>query len=318
LLVAQCDNVFVLSDVKLALLEHLGPDTPVTALQRLGLPDELVTVVALEDLDRGAVVPDHLTSVFVDAGAVGSARELVRLVQLTKRLRDPGGCPWDAEQTHASLTRYLLEEAYEAVEAIEHLSETGAAPLQDELGDVLYQVVLHSAIAQETGEFTLADVARGIHDKLVRRHPHVFGDVVAEETADVMRNWEQIKKDEKGTASVMDGLTPGLPSLLYTHKMFRKAAAAGLEPGSLDDALDRIDAALAGLRAGETDSSSLDAQLAQVLAASVIVARAGGVDAESSLRGWAADYRRRFETVERDAEAQGVEPSTLWPDHPNA
>ena len=95
---------------------------------RLGLPDEQVTVVALEDLDRGLVVPDHLTSVFVDAGAVGAARELVRLVQLTKRLRDPGGCPWDAEQTHASLTRYLLEEAYETVEAIEHLPDAGTAP----------------------------------------------------------------------------------------------------------------------------------------------------------------------------------------------
>ena len=323
LLVAQCDNPFVLSDVKLALLEHLGPDTPVTVLQRLGLPDERITVLALEELDRGDVVPDHLTSVFVDAGAVGSARELVRLVQLTKRLRDPGGCPWDAEQTHASLTRYLLEEAYEAVEAIEHLADDGAAPLEDELGDVLYQVVLHAVIAQETGEFTLADVARGVHDKLVRRHPHVFGDVVAGgsgperqvSTADVMRNWEQIKKDEKGATSVMDGLTPGLPSLLYTHKMFRKAAAAGLDPGSLDDALDRIDAALAGLRTHE--DAQLEAQLAEVLAASVIVARVGGVDAESALRGWAADYRRRFEAVERDAAARGVAPSTLWPDHPD-
>jgi len=313
LLVAQCDNSFVLSDVKLALLEHLGPDTPVTVLQRLGLRDEHLTVVALEDLDRGGVVPDHLTSVFVDAGAMGAARELVRLVQLTKRLRDPGGCPWDAEQTHASLTRYLLEEAYETVEAIEHLPDAGTAPFADELGDVLYQVVLHSAIAQETGEFTLADVARGVHDKLVRRHPHVFGDVVAAETSDVMRNWEQIKKEEKGTTSVMEGLTPGLPSLLYTHKLFRKAAAAGLEIDDVDAALDRIDTALAGLRAEE----DVEAQLAQVLAASVIVARGRGVDAESALRGWAADYRRRFEQVERQAAAQDVDIPSLWPDHPS-
>ncbi len=314
LLVAQCDNQFVLSDVKLALLEHLGPDTPVTVLQRLGLSDEHVTVVALEELDRGGVVPDHLTSVFVDTGAVSSARELVRLVQLTKRLRDPGGCPWDAEQTHESLTRYLLEEAYEAVEAIEHLPDAGVAPLQDELGDVLYQVVLHAAIAQETGEFTLADVARGIHDKLVRRHPHVFGDVVADETSDVMRNWEQIKKEEKGTTSIVAGITPGLPSLLYAHKLFRKAASVGLEIDDVDAALDRIDAALAGLRAGE----HVEAQLAQVLAASVIVARASGVDAESALRGWAADYRRRFEEAERDAAGQDVDIPSVWPDHPDA
>jgi tetrapyrrole methylase family protein/MazG family protein len=317
LLVAQCDNRFVLSDVKLALLEHLGPDTPVTVLQRLGLPDELITVVALEELDRGAVVPDHLTSVFVDAGAVSAARELVRLLQLAKRLRDPGGCPWDAEQTHHSLTRYLLEESYEVVEAVENLPEAGFAPLEDELGDLLYQVVFHAVIAEETGEFTMADVARGIHDKLVRRHPHVFGDVVADETADVLRNWEQIKKEEKGTTSIVAGITPGLPSLLYTHKLFRKAASVGLDIDDVDAALDRLDAALVALRGGDAGSPDGEAQLAQVLAASVIVARAEGVDAESALRGWAADYRRRFEAVERDAAAQGVDIPTLWPDHPN-
>jgi tetrapyrrole methylase family protein/MazG family protein len=317
LLVAQCDNAFVLSDVKLALLEHLGPDTPITVLQRLGLPDEAVTVVALEDLDRGTVVPDHLTSVFVDAGAVGAAREMVRLLQLAKRLRDPGGCPWDAEQTHHSLTRYLLEEAYEVVEAVENLPEVGYAALADELGDLLYQVVFHAVLAQEAGEFTMADVARGIHDKLVRRHPHVFGDVVADETSAVMRNWEQIKKEEKGTTSIVSGITPGLPSLLYTHKLFRKAASVGLDPGTLDEALDRIDAALAGLRAGDGE---LEAQLAQVLAASVIVARAGGIDAESALRGWAADYRRRFEAmellaIERDVDLAALDPAgvaALW------
>jgi tetrapyrrole methylase family protein/MazG family protein len=172
--------------------------------------------------------------------------------------------------------------------------------------------VFHAVIAQEAGEFTMADVARGIHDKLVRRHPHVFGDVVADETADVMRNWEQIKKQEKGTTSIVAGITPGLPSLLYTHKLFRKAASVGLEIDDVDAALDRIDTALAGLRAEE----NVAAQLAQVLAASVIVARAGGVDAESALRGWAADYRRRFEQVEREAAEQDVDIPSLWPDHP--
>jgi tetrapyrrole methylase family protein/MazG family protein len=310
LLVAQCDTTFVLSDVKLALLEHLAPDTPVTVLQRLGLPDERIVVVALEELDRGAVEPDHLTSVFVDAGAIGAARELVRLFQLAKRLRDPGGCPWDAEQTHDSLTRYLLEEAYEVVEAVERLPDDGYAPLEDELGDLLYQVVFHAVLAQEAGEFTMADVARGIHDKLVRRHPHVFGDVVADETAAVMRNWEQIKKEEKGTTSIVAGITPGLPSLLYTHKLFRKAASVGLDPGTLDEALDRIDTALAGLRA---DDAEVEAQLAHLLAASVVVARAGGIDAESALRGWAADYRRRFEAMEHLALDRDLDLATLEP-----
>jgi tetrapyrrole methylase family protein/MazG family protein len=310
LLVAQCDNQFVLSDVKLALLEHLAPGTPITVLQRLGLPDELITVVDLEDLDRGTIEPDHLTSLYVDAGAVGAAREIVRLLQLAQRLRDPGGCPWDAEQTHHSLTRYLLEEAYEVVEAVENLPETGYAPLEDELGDLLYQVVFHAVLAQEAGEFTMADVARGIHDKLVRRHPHVFGDVVADETSAVMRNWEQIKKEEKGTTSIVAGITPGLPSLLYTHKLFRKAASVGLDPGTLDEALARIDTAIASLRTGDAD---LELELAHVLAASVVVARAGGIDAESALRGWAARYRNHFEAMEHLAIERGLDLAALDP-----
>jgi tetrapyrrole methylase family protein/MazG family protein len=307
LLVAQCDDRFVLSDVKLALLEHLAPGTPVTVLQRLGLLDEHVTVVALEDLDRATVEPDHLTSVFVDAGAIGAARELVRLFQLAKRLRDPGGCPWDAEQTHLSLTRYLLEESYEVVEAVENLPQTGFAPLEDELGDLLYQVVFHAVLAQEAGEFTMADVARGIHDKLVRRHPHVFGDVVADRTSDVMRNWEQIKKEEKGTTSIVAGITPGLPSLLYTHKLLRKAASVGLAVDDVDAALDRIDVALAGMRAG----ADLEVQLADLLAAAVVVARSGDVDAESALRGWAARYRTRFEAMEHLAAVRDLDLAAL-------
>ena len=317
LLIAQCDNDFVVSDVKLALLEHLDAATPVTVLQRLGLPDEHVAVVALAELDRGAFTPDHLTSLFVDAGATGAARELVNLFQLARRLRGPGGCPWDAEQTHHSLTRYLLEEAYEVVEALEALPADGPVPpelyaaVEDELGDLLFQVVFHALIAQESGAFGMAEVARGIHDKLVRRHPHVFGDVVAEQSSDVLRNWEQIKKDEKGTTSLVEGITPGLPSLLYTHKLFRKAATVNLDPGGMDDALDRIDAAVAALRARDADrGGDVEAALAEVLVGAVIVAREGGVDAESALRAWAAGYRDRFRATERLAEAQGVDLAT--------
>lgn len=322
ILVAQCDNPLVLSDVKLALLEHLAPDTPVVVMQRLGLPDERVETVALAALDHD-VVPDHLTSLFVRAGgavsgtggAYGAAHELVRLFLLAKQLRDPGGCPWDAEQTHHSLTRYLLEEAYEVVEAVEALpigAPAGGEPgdpaayaaLADELGDLLYQVVFHAVLAQEVDAFTMADVARGVHDKLVRRHPHVFGEVVADRIPDVMRNWEQIKREEKGAASLVEGITPGLPSLLYANKLFRKAASIGLEPGDLTEALDRVDVAVARMRASD---ATLEADLAQLLAAAVVVARAGGVDAESALRGWSARYRDRFVAMERLAAARGVD-----------
>ena len=238
----------------------------------------------------------------MDTVSATAAAEIIRLLLLVKRLRDPGGCPWDAEQTHRSLTRYVLEESYEVVEALDGLPDPAAyAALEDELGDVLYQVAFHALLAQEAHEFTMADVARGVHDKLVRRHPHVFGDVVAEDTADVLRNWEQIKKAEKGATSIVEGITVGLPSLLYTNKLFRKAASLGLDPGSLSEALDRIDTAVTRLRADSALNleANLEADLAQVLAAAVVIARAGNIDAESALRGWAARYRRRFEAMER-------------------
>jgi tetrapyrrole methylase family protein/MazG family protein len=310
MLIAQCDHPLVLSDVKLTLLEHLAPDTPITVLQRLGLADERVERVPLVELDR-AVEPDHLTSLFVevDPGAADAAQEVARLLQLAKRLRDPEGCPWDAEQTHRSLTRYLLEESYEVVEVVDALPDPAAyTALADELGDLLYQVVFHATIAAETDEFTMADVARGIHDKLVRRHPHVFGDVVADASADVVRNWEQIKKGEKGSTSIVEGIPAGLPSLLYTHKLFSKAASLGLDPGSVDEGLDRADTALGHLRAGDSD---FEHDLAQLLAAAVVVARAGGIDAESALRGWAARYRRRFEAMERLAIDRDVDLAAL-------
>ncbi|MET0420103.1 MAG: MazG family protein, partial [Acidimicrobiia bacterium] len=321
-LIAQADNEFVLSDVKLTLLEHLAPDTPVVVLQRLGLPDEHITTVALAELDHD-VVPDHLTSLFVLAGATRAAHEMVRLLQLATRLREPGGCPWDAEQTHHSLTRYLLEEAYEVVEAVEALpidvpnaasdaqgSPEAYAALVDELGDLLYQVVFHAVLAQEADVFTMADVARGVHDKLVRRHPHVFGEIDAPETSDVMRNWEQIKLEEKGTTSLVEGITPGLPSLLYANKLFRKAASIGLDPGTLDEALDRADTALAHMRA---EPDALEGDLAQLLAAAVVIARAGGVDAESALRGWSARYRERFIAMEQLAASRDVDLGTAEP-----
>jgi tetrapyrrole methylase family protein/MazG family protein len=318
-LVAQCDTRLLLSDVKLVLLEVLPADAPVTVLRHLGLDDEEVRTVALADLDRD-VRPDHLTTLLVDSGVSAAARELARLLGLAERLRRPGGCPWDADQTHHSLTRYLLEEAYEVVEAVEAVppdAPAGDGPegayraLEDELGDLLYQVIFHAVLAEEAGAFDMADVARGIHDKLVRRHPHVFGDTDAETTSDVMRNWEQIKKDEKGATSIVAGITPGLPSLLYAHKLMRKAASVGLDPGGRDDALRRLDAILAELRTG--DDQDLEARLGDLLAAAIVLARSGGVDAESALRGWAVRFRTRFEAVERLAEAKQLELPALTP-----
>ncbi|MBM3658169.1 MAG: MazG family protein [Actinobacteria bacterium] len=325
-LVAQVDGALVASDLKLALLEHTGPDTPVVVLQRLGLPDEAVTRLALVELDR-AVVPDHLTSVFVDL-PVGAADAFGALVALARRLRGPDGCPWDAEQTHHSLTRYVLEEAYEVVDAIEAVPRdddpdalgpdpavaAAYADLADELGDLLFQVVFHSVLGEESGDFTTAAVACGIHEKLVRRHPHVFGDVEAETAGDVVRSWEQIKKAEKDTDSLVESISPGLPALLYTHKLFRKAAAIGLAPADHTEAVRMLTGAASAAALGDAAPEGREAVLGDALAAVVLLAIDGGLDAESALRGWAGRYRSRFLRMEALARARGVDLHALDPD----
>jgi tetrapyrrole methylase family protein/MazG family protein len=298
MLLAQCDTNFVVSDVKLALLESLPPDHAVTVLQGLGLPEERVFDVTLADVDR-SFEPDHLTSLFVDTGEVAVAAELARMVALTERLRGPGGCPWDAAQTHHTLRRHVLEEAYEVADAIDRLpvdAPAGDIPagaydaLEDELGDLLFQVMIHSVLAAEAGAFTIADVARGIHEKLVRRHPHVFGAVAADTAEAVVTNWEQIKKDEKGHASLVEGITPGLPSLLYVQKLLRKAASVGLDaaPASTGHVAD-------------------ERALGDALAALAAAGARAGIDGESALAGWAGRFRDRFVRMENLARAAGID-----------
>lgn len=264
LLVAHCHNRRVLSDIKLAVED--GPTEPVLVVQRLGLPDEAITPVAWEDLDR-SVEPDHLTSLYVPALAAPVAAEVVAFAELVRTLREQ--CPWDREQTHITLTRHALEEAYEVVEAITAWAavaegdDPDADPdaladveehLAEELGDLLFQVVFHATLGAERGAFTLADVARGIHDKLVRRHPHVFAGGADD---DLIGTWEEIKKAERGADSVMDGLSEALPSLLWATKVLRKAETVGhpWDPATAraDDLGDRLLALVAVARAVDVD-----------------------------------------------------------------
>jgi tetrapyrrole methylase family protein / MazG family protein len=245
LLVAQCDNRQVLSDMKLLISEALGvtddaETATVTVLQRLGLPDELVTEVPWEDLDR-AFEPDHLTSVYIPQLAAPVAGEMARLAEICRRLR--AECPWDREQTHASLRRYLLEEAYEVLEALDHLdveAGEGFAALEEELGDLVFQVVFHSTLAAEEGQFDLTDVLRGIGDKLVSRHPHVFGDVEVENADEVAARWEEIKKAEKGRTDAFDGIPVALPALAYAAKVMKRIEQAGVDWRELADGMDDL------------------------------------------------------------------------------
>ncbi len=227
LLIAQCDSADVLSTIKLAV--DPPPDEPVVVVQRLGLPEESVRRVAWDDLDR-EVEPDHLTSVYVPVLGAPVGAELLRFEGLVRTLREQ--CPWDRAQTHDSLRPYLVEEAYEVLDAIAQLDGdegAGIDELEEELGDLLFQVYFHAAIAAEAGWFTLADVARGIHDKLHRRHPHVFGDVDVDGPAAVVANWDAIKRAEKGRTSVFDGIPDTFPAGLFAAKVAKRAAKIGFE-----------------------------------------------------------------------------------------
>lgn len=301
LLVAQCDSRDVLSDVKLALDAGLEPcladDATITVLQRLGLPDESIVEIPWIELDR--IEPDHLTSVWIPELAAPVAHELARFVELVSILRVE--CPWDAEQTHASLRRHLLEESYEVLEAIDGIDEpTGAGyeHLEEELGDLLFQVLFHARLAAEAGRFTLADVAAHGDAKLRGRHPHVFGDLEVSGADDVVRNWEQIKKSEKGRESVFDGVPDAIPALLFALKVQKKAAT--LEPSTIDaDAMPTVlalDDALEAFRRSPDDAST-----GELLLAIVDLARVAGIDPETALRARAVDYRN----AARDAELKG-------------
>ncbi|MHB8682070.1 MAG: MazG family protein [Acidimicrobiales bacterium] len=312
LLVAQAHSRAVLSAVKLAADDVAGSDPARRAvvLHHLGLPDETVREVAWDELDR-TIEPDHLTALYVPAMAAPVAAELVRLDELVRVLRER--CPWDRAQTHGSLARHLLEESYEALDAIEALAAAEpdvpaatVAHLEEELGDLLFQVVLHAALGAEQGRFTLADVARTVHDKLVARHPHVFGDVEARTAEDVAARWEVLKKAEKGRSSVTEGIPDALPALALAAKLQRKAEALGM---ALPDAPQRHAEVVAGLEqlsgapaqgSGETlDAEAAEVQLVgEALFALADAARRVGVDPETALRAYAQRFRRQVEASE--------------------
>ncbi len=232
----------------------------------------------------------------------GGAR-LLDLVRVMARLRGPGGCPWDAEQTHASLARHLLEEAHEALDAID---AGDGDRLREELGDVLLQVVFHAQMAADEGAWDIDDVARGIVEKLIRRHPHVFGDVEVEGAAEVLVNWERIKADEKGEHALEHDIPETLPALARAAKVQRRAAGWGFEWRSVDAALEALREEVDELET-HTDADNAEEEIGDVLFATVSVARRLGVDAESALRRTIRGFADRYERFRALAAERGLE-----------
>ena len=320
LLVAHTHANWVLSDVKLAVDDPGGQldDTPVVLLRALGTPDEEIVHTTWAEMDH-AIEADHLTSLYIPALGVSAGAGYVRFHQLARTLRER--CPWDIEQTHRTLVPHLIEETYEVVDAIQALGadesngeRTGDEHLIEELGDLLYQIEFHATIAEQEGRFTIADVTAGIHDKLVRRHPHVFGDaagnvVAVDGTDDVLDNWEAIKRAEKGRTSVFDGVPNSLPSLSYAHAVQKKAGKLGFDWPDVSGALPKIAEEAAELAAAtaDDDADAVVDELGDLLFAVVNVARHLRVDPEGALRAASNKFRGRFEQVEALARSRGVD-----------
>jgi tetrapyrrole methylase family protein/MazG family protein len=225
---------------------------------------------------------------------------------ISDRLRQPDGCPWDREQTHATLRKHLLEEAYEVYDALER----GATPdLADELGDLLLQVVLHAQLAAEAGVFDLTDVQASIARKLVRRHPHVFGDAVARTAADVSRQWEQIKAEERAEAepgrSALDGISRSLPALAASQEMQDRAAALGYDWPDVGGVLEKVAEELAELAEAEGPGERRE-EFGDLLLVVVNVGRKLGIESEGALRAANEKFRSRFRRVERMVGERGV------------
>jgi tetrapyrrole methylase family protein / MazG family protein len=313
LLIAHVHADWVLSEIKLAVddLDGHADDDEVVILQALGTPDEQVVHTRWGDLDR-TLRADHLTTLYVPQLSTPVGAEYVRFHRLARTLREQ--CPWDVEQTHRSLVPYLLEETYEVVDALQALDPddpTTDDALVEELGDLLYQIEFHATIAEQEGRFTIADVARGVHDKLVRRHPHVFGDVEATDSATVLGNWEEIKRAEKQRTSIFDGVPNSMPALSAADAVQRKAAKVGFDWPDVDGALAKIaEEADEVVAARDGDHDHLAAEVGDLLFAVVNVARHLGVDAELAVRTATATFRRRFEAVERLAAERGLVVST--------
>ena len=281
LLVAHAHALWVLSDIKLA-VDGEGQEE-VVVLQRLGLPDEQVTSVTWADLDR-SIEPDHLTCLYIAHLGEPVGHELVRFHGIVRRLREE--CPWDRQQTHASLTRYAIEEVYELVEAIG---------------------------AEQDGRFSVADVATTISEKMVRRHPHVFGDVAVSSAEHVARNWDAIKEAEKGGAakgSTFDGVPGALPALAYARELTAKAAKTGFDWDDADGTLDKVAEELDEVRAAWSDDETLRGEVGDLLLAIVNLARHRGIDSESALRTATAKFRARVQACEVLAAERGIDTRT--------
>ncbi|MCM3750054.1 nucleoside triphosphate pyrophosphohydrolase [Paenibacillus pasadenensis] len=312
-LIGQVYDDFTASDVKLTLMERYPEEHPVTIGHALGVAgEERIVTVPLYELDRGQNY-GNLSLVYVPASADESLRNrsFDRLHEIVSILRSPEGCPWDREQTHQSIRKNFIEELYEALEAIDEDDPDG---MREEFGDVILQVMLHSQMEEETGAFTVYDVIQELNEKLIFRHPHVFGTTDASDSGEALANWERMKAEEKqlkgrnaDRSSQLDGIPKDLPALLTAYKLQKKASKVGFDWDELQPVLEKIEEELGEVReaAAEGDREASAGELGDLLFAVVNAARFLDADPEESLARTNAKFKRRFLYVEEQLRING-------------
>lgn len=300
----------VLADVLDAIGRVLPEDTVVTLLAGVGAPDSQVVNGPADELDHR--LAGNRTSLFVDAEPGG----LVGAVRVMRRLREE--CPWDMEQTHASLVKNLIEEAYELIEAIGRLPEdevdwVAYAAVEDELGDVLLQVLFHEAIARQSGAFDIDGVAEVLRQKLVRRHPHVFAGVAASDANEVKDNWDRIKAEESGgrPASGLDGVPDGMPAVQRASKIQNRAAKVGFDWDKASDVVPKVHEEMGELEEAMGGRGDIPSEIGDVLFSVVNLARHLGVDPELALRQATNRFEQRFRRMEAEGPLQGLDLDAL-------
>ncbi|MDO4177699.1 MAG: nucleoside triphosphate pyrophosphohydrolase [Phascolarctobacterium sp.] len=347
LMITQVYSRILASDLKIMLMESLSDDYEIYFLRNLGLPDEECKAIPLYELDRQENI-DHLTSVYIppipesskgvlffgedeedednevqvmsgeefeeDFDDLAEGEEytdsladvdIQPLVDVMRVLREPGGCPWDQEQDHKSIRSNFVEEVYEFLEAVNH---EDTACMCEELGDVLMQVVFHARMAEEAGNFDMQDVIDGVVDKLIRRHPHVFGDTTVKDSAEVLVNWDAIKKEEKKERKhILDGVAEGLPALLKAYTIQRKVAKVGFDWDNDEDVWSKVEEELGEFKEAlaSKDEEQAEKELGDLLFAITNYARHQGIEPEVALTGTNDRFAKRFSYVEAMVNASG-------------
>jgi tetrapyrrole methylase family protein/MazG family protein len=303
-LITQITSREMASEIKLTLMANYPDEFQVTLVHAAGTDSERIENIALWELDHSPFI-GPLSSLYIPAREMG--RSLEDFQEIIARLRAPDGCPWDKEQTHLSLRPYLLEETYEVLEALDH---EDPEHLKEELGDLLLQIVLHTQIAIEDEDFNLTDVLNGISQKLIRRHPHVFGSVLASTSSQVVKNWEQIKAEERKSngdtkpKGMLDGIPNALPALVQADQIQDRAKRVGFDWQTFEPVVDKVREELGELLDAKT-SQEQQGEAGDLLFACVNVIRWLNVDPEMALRETNARFRRRFAYIEAKAAERG-------------